>query len=138
MSFNLTWPVLTMSTPIRVRKLDEQSTGQWPDAASGKETLDKEEREEVDEEGEEVDVAEADEDKDSGEKVFLALGKGEPLSFDKELSRHQGGPALVILVIKVWCKDIDIGDDDDDDDDDDGDDLRLSEREGRSKSCTRS
>ena len=72
-----------MSTPIRVRKLDEQSTGQWPDAASGKETLDKDEKEE-------------EEDEDIEEKVFLALAKGEPLPLDKELSRHQGGPALVI------------------------------------------
>ena len=64
---------LTMSTPIRVRKLDEQSTGQWPDAASGKEMLDKEEEDEEDEEDEDIE-----------EKVFLALAKGEPSPLDKE------------------------------------------------------
>ena len=80
-----------MSTPRRVWKLDEQSTGQWPDAASGKETLDKEEKDEEDEDKEDEEV----EDEDGG-KVFLAVANGElsPL----ELSRHHGGPAPVIKV----------------------------------------
>merc|ERR1719331_769591 len=69
----------TISTPIRVRKLDEQSTGQWPDAAAGKETFDREDKEEVEEEEEDLD----------GGEVFLALAKGETAlsAFGKELSR---------------------------------------------------
>ena len=73
-----------MSTPIRVRKLDEQSTGQWPDAASGKEMFDKEEEEEEDEEDEDEDEDKDEEDEDIEEKVFLALAKGEPSPLDKE------------------------------------------------------
>jgi len=84
----------TISTPIRVRKLDEQSTGQWPDAASGKEKLDKEEADEDDDEEEVDDDDDEEVDVDSDEKVFLALAKGEPSSLDKELSRHQGGPEV--------------------------------------------
>jgi len=78
----------TISTPIRVRKLDEQSTGQWPDAAAGIETFDREDKEEVDKE-------EVEDDVDGGE-VFLALAKGDPAlsAFGKELSRHQGGPEV--------------------------------------------
>jgi len=99
----------TISTPIRVRKLDEQSTGQWPDAAAGKETFDREDKEEVDkedaEEEEDKDKEEEEEDKEDAEEeeddvdggeVFLALAKGEMAlsAFGKELSRHQGGPEV--------------------------------------------
>ena len=87
-----------MSTPRRVWKLDEQSTGQWPDAASGKETLDKEEKDKEGEDKDEEDEDKEDEDKEDedGGKVFLAVANGElsPL----ELSRHHGGPAPVIKV----------------------------------------
>ena len=78
---------------MRVLKLDEQSTGQWPDAAAGREMLDKEEEDEEDKE----DKEEEEEEVEDGGEGLLALANGETalsLTLGKELSRHQGGPEI--------------------------------------------
>ena len=59
--------VLTMRTPMRVLKLEEQSTGQKPEAASGRDMFEKE----------------------MVEEVSLAEAKGEPEPSSR-CSLHQG------------------------------------------------
>ena len=66
--------VLTMRTPMRVLKLEEQSTGQKPEAASGRDMFEKE----------------------MVEEVSLAEAKGEPEPSSR-FSLHHGGAERLSL-----------------------------------------
>ena len=68
-------------------------------------------------------------------KFFIIFINGGILSLTDSHHNHHGQKPTMVGICHGGNV---LGNHDDDDDDDDGDDLRLSEREGRSKSCTRS